>query len=209
LESEAPLHFDIASTAKSRDHTFQRTASMKHTLQNPLIERGPIRFVGTRGFFFCFAAVTVAAFVAGFLRPGIAIFALPLLAWSPFLLLISLHTASHAIRQTRDSGAPTAHGATRAQLKFGIVIDLVAIAAYVFMFLRSGHANLLAVNWLSCLPILIIVNLDLASNILAYTRNPWRPILRRAIPPVSWFCMAIFLAVFALWMLCTIRAPQP
>ena len=181
---------------------------MKHLPQNPYIERGRIRFVGTRGFFFCFAAATVAAVVAGFLRRGLAILAFPLLAWSPFLLLISLHMASHAFNQSRDPGGPIPRGAPRAQSAWGIACDLVIIAAIGATFFVTGRADLQP-NSLLYLPWVLFIILDAASHGLSYAGNRWGSILRRALPPVTWFCMAIGVAGLALWMLFTVRPPHP
>jgi hypothetical protein len=178
---------------------------MKHIRKDSYVERGPIRFVGTSGFFFCFAAVTVAAFVAGFLRRGFVVLAYPMLAWSPFLLLIGLHAASRAIHESRNCGASTFPVATRAQCAVSIGLDLAIIVVYIPMFSRFGNANL-AVNTIASLPLLIFVILDLASHVLSFARNPWSSKLRRAIPPVIWFCLGIYLAVGALWMLLFMRA---
>ena len=178
---------------------------MKHIRQDSYIELGPIRFVGTRAFFFCFAAATAAAFIAGFLRRGFAILAYPMLAWSPFLLLIGLHAASRAIHESRNCGASIFPVATRAQCAVSISLDLAIIAVCIPMFFRFGNANLV-VNAIASLPFLIFVILDLSSHVLSFTRNPWGSMLRRAIPPASWFCIAIYLVVVALWLLFFVRA---
>jgi len=180
---------------------------MKHIRQNPIIERGWIRFVGTRGFFFCFAAVTVAAISAGFLRRGPAILAFPMLAWSPFLFLISLHAAAHAINESRNPGASTSPAPTPAQSACSIGFGLVVIAVYSSMFLRSSSDNLALPPLFYWLPLLFII-LVMASHILNLARNPWSSILRRAIPPVSWFFIAIYLPICALWMLFSIKTPH-
>jgi len=173
---------------------------MKHIRQNPYIERGWIRFVGTRGFFFCFATVTCAAIVAGFLQRGPAILAFPLLAWSPFLLLIGLHAASHAINESRDSGASISPVATRVQCAAFVSLDLFVIAACASMFFRFDYDEP-ALNPFFCSPFLIFIILDLASHVLSFARSPWSSILRRVIPPVGWIFMAVYLAVGALWTL--------
>jgi hypothetical protein len=144
--------------------------------------------------------MTIAAFVAGFLRSGVAILAFPLLAWSPFLLLISLHMGFHAIRPNHDSGAPILEEVKPAVAAFGITIDLIIFAAFVAIQLHSGTGNL-SFGLLPSSPILLLVSLDLASHIFALARYSWTPIFRRAIPAASAFCIAISLAVFALWML--------
>ena len=67
-----------------------KTAAAKATRYNPLT-----KFINQK-LLFAFIFADLAAFVAGFIHSGPAIVAFPLLAWSPFLLLISLHAAFSA-----------------------------------------------------------------------------------------------------------------
>ena len=72
-----------------------KPAFLKSSRDNPFA-----RFIN-RTFLFAFFLVGLVAFVAGFIHSGIAIVSFPLLAWSPFLLIISLHIA-FAARNVSD-----------------------------------------------------------------------------------------------------------
>ncbi len=65
---------------------------MKQPHMNP-IRPNPLSRLLNERFLLAFIVFGIAAFVAGFVHSGIAIVAFPLLAWSPFVLIIGLHLA--------------------------------------------------------------------------------------------------------------------
>ena len=78
---------------------------MENRPQPSLIERRLPRFVCNLWFLAAFfLAGLVAVIVGWYIRPGMAIVALPLLAWSPFLILIGLNEAVPAFLRIRRSG---------------------------------------------------------------------------------------------------------
>ena len=90
----------------------------------------------TRGFLFIFIIVTALAFGGGFLwsflRGGGAIFALPLLAWSPFLLLIGLHMGLTAATRFRVVGRRAIADAFLAIVFIGFSVSVACLAIRIF-----------------------------------------------------------------------------
>ena len=173
---------------------------MQRSRRDIIIERRAIRFVGTRGFFFCFAGVTMVAFSAGIVRPGAGILAFPLLAWSPFLFLISLHMASSSIDRIRKINPAFLQGSVPAAAGIAIALYLVAIGTCVIGLNRFGNHEALP-GW----AVWLFVFLSILPTRDANKIPPnYIVIMREMMLPFWWFSLAVGLAVFALRMLLSI-----
>jgi hypothetical protein len=158
---------------------------MKCAPKDRYIERGPFRFVGTRGFYFFFVAVTVVAFFAGFRYRGPAIFAFPLIAWSPFLVLVSVHVVSGVFGRARDSGTRILPRDILVGCAYGIGVS------FGFMCFPLFPLN----SWIMplaffCLSIVWIVFRKTENSVVWAVANA-----------AGMGGLGIYLAVFALWMM--------